>query len=197
MAPIEAQGQILLPQGQCVFGEESFPSACATLHFIEFHGTSVRLIVSNTTMAADYPEAVLAALFLEFNGTPPALASTDASVEYGTFAGGVFVANGYSELWNISLPVSGTGGTAWTLEISDPSTAGEDAGGDPNFGDLRVLPGDLVMITIDFTASVELLALADCGSDCFGRGWTALMQSGGWALRKVVIRPSLSQPRWS
>ncbi len=45
MAPIGAQAQILLPQGQCVFGEEAFPSACATLLFIEFGGTSVSLIV--------------------------------------------------------------------------------------------------------------------------------------------------------
>ena len=192
MAPIEAQGQILLPQRQCVFGEP-FPSACATLLFIDFNAddNTVTLIVSNTTNAAENPGAVLAALFLEFNATPPALASTEASVEYGTFAGGVFVANGYSELWNIILPVHGNPGgfyTAWDLKIGDPSIARserqceEDDGVEicqENPGDLRVLPGDLVMITIEFEPFGEMFALADCGDDCAGRGWTARMQQLG------------------
>ncbi len=194
MAPIGAQGQILLPQQQCVFGEEPFPSACATLLFIEFDGTSVRLIVANTTNAADHQEAVLASLFFEFSAGPLAPFPVEALVEYGTWADG-FVANGYSEFWDITVPVPGNpggSGTSWDLQIKDPSKAGAfgdpdrdpticdidpdgeetcdyDSGGNANPGDLRVLPGNMVMITFDYTASEEVLLTE----------WTARMQSIG------------------
>ncbi len=45
--------------------------------------------------------------------------------------------------------------------------------------DLRVLPNVTVMITITFDDYVGDLALADCGNDCVGRGWTAHMQGLG------------------
>ena len=63
MAPARARGQIVLSQQQCAY-REGFLTACATLLSIDFTGSTLTLVISNTSVAADHPDSYLARLFL-------------------------------------------------------------------------------------------------------------------------------------
>ena len=160
MAPAHARGQIILPQQQCV---GAF-TACATLLSINFSGSTLTLVISNTSAAAQNPDSYVRRLFLEFNGAvlPNATSAT------------VFYSDDQQETWNITQPPRGRPGGfghTWDLSITDPSTGGNDLRG-PS-------PGDMFTVVIEFAEDFEGLALFDCGSDCRGRGWSAQMQALG------------------
>ena len=89
-ATARADDVIPLYPNQCAY-RESYPTACATLRLVHFDGNSLTLIVSNTTLATDYPEAWISELLFKFN-RPVALLNNDAVVTYGTFSGGMFQA---------------------------------------------------------------------------------------------------------
>jgi hypothetical protein len=168
IAPIDARGQVELPQEQCT---SDFLTGCATLQFIDFTDNTLTLVVSNTSNAAQHPESYIGFLLLEFTATPPTLASRDAGVVYGAFVDGVFIPDPSldSETWRASFPNGSAGGFqhGWDLKLNDGSTGELDP---------RVLPNLAVMITVEFSGSVENLALFDCGDDCRGRGWSAHME---------------------
>lgn len=176
LVPSRAEAQVQ----RCAW-RSGFPTACATLQFIEFDplSGSLTLVVSNTSAAAAHPESYIGFLLLKFNMTPPDLGiPPQANVQYGTWTGSMFnPSSGDPETWNITQPVPGKPGgfgIEWDQKLNDPSTGG---------GDLRVLPNMAVQITIQFTGSVQNLALVDWsahmeglgGLDAQGSGYTSVV----------------------
>ena len=198
--PATARAAEVIPlyPNQCAY-RENYPTACATLRFVEFNGSQLTLIVSNTTLATDYPEAWISELLFKFN-RPVALLNNDAVVTYGTFSGGMFVA--LDSLNEDTWPPELRGGNPdflfqeWEL---DDSPQGNQSGlglgnhdwhlsitpiasGKKSERSAQLLPDISVKIVIQFMSGFAPSELASCDGlevgDC--QQWTAHIQSIGY-----------------
>lgn len=172
LSPRSTSAQIILPQQQCAW---NFLSACATLHFIDFSGSTMTLIVSNDTDGSIQPMNFIGTLLFDLSASAPDF-DGNAFVEYGAMVGGSFVANGDDEEWKVTDPNGNVGGfqVDWDIRLDD--NLANSKGGD---NALSFDGGLAAMITINFVSSVEALALIDCGDCEDGGPWSAQIQGLG------------------
>ena len=192
--PATARADEVIPlyPNQCAY-REGYPTACATLRFVEFNGSQLTLIVSNTT--TEHDEAWISELLFKFSGSGPFVVVGDAEVTYGMWDGGDGVElldpGEFPDAWEGNLLFQpwelddspqgnqsglGAGNHDWDLSIT-PVTSGKKSE-----RSAQLLPGISVKIVIQFDPMFTLPSqLASCVGlevgDC--QQWTAHIQSIG------------------
>ena len=182
-AVVMAGGLVIAGDAHAQFVNECGPlMSCAALREATFSGTTLTLVVENTTLA--HPNAFIGRILLRFSGGAAAvIVGNYVQVRYGTWNGATFAASSDFESWRLGDPTGGPGGAGaagWAVEASDNAPPGKGGG-----SALRARPGDAVKMTITFE-TIEGLALEH------GASWAAQMRSltdddGEWV--KVVVTP--------